>query len=42
MLKRTRKNGLQYLYMYEGSVTDDARWLLTKFLKYKNRTISRT
>jgi len=30
--KRTRKSGLQYLCVYEGSVTDDARWLPATFL----------
>jgi hypothetical protein len=33
LLKRTRKSGLQYLCVYEGSVTDDARWLPATFLK---------
>jgi hypothetical protein len=31
--KRTRKSGLHYLCVYEGSVTDDARWLPSTFLK---------
>jgi hypothetical protein len=31
--KRTRKNGLQYLCVYEGSVADDARWLPDTYLK---------
>jgi hypothetical protein len=31
--KRTRKSGPQYLCVYEGSVTDDARWLPGTFLK---------
>jgi hypothetical protein len=31
--KRTRKSGLHYLCVYEGSVTDDARWLPATFLK---------
>jgi hypothetical protein len=31
--KRTRKTGLHYLCVYEGSVTDDARWLPSTFLK---------
>jgi hypothetical protein len=31
--KRTRKTGLQYLCVYEGSVTDDARWLPATYLK---------
>ncbi|KAF1843811.1 uncharacterized protein K460DRAFT_342403 [Cucurbitaria berberidis CBS 394.84] len=31
--KRTRKSGLHYLCVYEGSVTDDARWLPSSFLK---------
>jgi hypothetical protein len=31
--KRTRKTGLQYLCVYEGSITDDARWLPATFLK---------
>lgn len=30
--KRTRKGGLQYLCVYEGSVTDDARWLPATYL----------
>jgi hypothetical protein len=30
--KRTRKSGLHYLCVYEGSVTDDARWLPATFL----------
>ncbi|KAF1839544.1 hypothetical protein BDW02DRAFT_563600 [Decorospora gaudefroyi] len=30
--KRTRKSGLHYLCVYEGSVTDDARWLPSTFL----------
>jgi hypothetical protein len=33
LLKRTRKSGPQYLCVYEGSVTDDARWLPATFLK---------
>jgi hypothetical protein len=31
--KRTRKTGLHYLCVYDGSVTDDARWLPASFLK---------
>jgi hypothetical protein len=31
--KRTRKSGLQYLCVYENSVTDDARWLSHTHLK---------
>lgn len=31
--KRTRKTGVQYLCVYEGSVVDDARWLPVSFLK---------
>lgn len=31
--KRTRKSGLQYLCVYDGSVIDDARWLPVSFLK---------
>ncbi|KAL6149776.1 squalene synthetase-like protein [Exserohilum turcicum] len=31
--KRTRKSGLHYLCVYEGSVADDARWLPATFLK---------
>lgn len=31
--KRTRKSGLHYLCVYEGSITDDARWLPATFLK---------
>ncbi|KAJ4365749.1 squalene synthetase-like protein [Neocucurbitaria cava] len=31
--KRSRKTGLHYLCVYEGSVTDDARWLPSTFLK---------
>lgn len=31
--KRTRKSGLHYLCVYDGSVTDDARWLPATFLK---------
>jgi hypothetical protein len=31
--KRTRSSGLHYLCVYEGSVTDDARWLPATFLK---------
>jgi len=31
--KRTRKSGLHYLCVYEGSVIDDARWLPATFLK---------
>jgi hypothetical protein len=31
--KRTRQSGLQYLCVYEGSITDDARWLPASFLK---------
>ncbi|CAN9125282.1 unnamed protein product [Alternaria alternata] len=31
--KRTRKSGLQYLCVYENSVTDDARWLSYTHLK---------
>ncbi|CAO2656199.1 Nn.00g050020.m01.CDS01 [Neocucurbitaria sp. VM-36] len=31
--KRTRNSGLQYLCVYDGSVTDDARWLPSTFLK---------
>ncbi|KAL5121197.1 squalene synthetase-like protein, partial [Pleosporales sp. CAS-2024a] len=31
--KRTRKSGLQYLCIYQGSATDDARWLPAEFLK---------
>jgi hypothetical protein len=30
--KRTRKSGLHYLCVYDGSVTDDARWLPATFL----------
>ncbi|KAI8939740.1 hypothetical protein NX059_003485 [Plenodomus lindquistii] len=33
LAKRTRSSGLQYLCVYEGSVTDDARWLPYTFLK---------
>ncbi|KAF2129991.1 hypothetical protein P153DRAFT_289709 [Dothidotthia symphoricarpi CBS 119687] len=33
--KRTRKTGVQYLCVYEGSVVDDARWLPVSFLKSK-------
>jgi hypothetical protein len=31
--KRTRQSGLHYLCVYDGSVTDDARWLPATFLK---------
>jgi hypothetical protein len=31
--RRTRKSGLQYLCVYEGSLTDDARWLPSSYLK---------
>ncbi|KAF1946462.1 hypothetical protein EJ02DRAFT_234026 [Clathrospora elynae] len=31
--KRTRKSGLHYLCVYEGSLIDDARWLPSTFLK---------
>ncbi|CAA9962082.1 r3h and g-patch domain-containing protein [Pyrenophora teres f. maculata] len=31
--KRTRKAGIQYLCVYEGSVIDDARWLPVTFLR---------
>jgi hypothetical protein len=30
--KRTRRSGTQYLVVYEGMVTDDARWLPATFL----------
>ncbi|KAF2814886.1 uncharacterized protein BDZ99DRAFT_566811 [Mytilinidion resinicola] len=30
--KRTRKNGLSYLVVYEGRLTDDARWLPANYL----------
>jgi hypothetical protein len=30
--KRTRKSGIHYLCVYDGSVTDDARWLPATFL----------
>jgi hypothetical protein len=33
LAKRTRKSGLQYLCIYEGSSADDARWLPLTFLK---------
>ncbi|KAH7085553.1 hypothetical protein BKA63DRAFT_459137 [Paraphoma chrysanthemicola] len=33
LAKRTRKNGPQYLCVYESSVADDARWLPLSFLK---------
>lgn len=33
LAKRTRNNGPQYLCVYEGHVTDDARWLPCTFLK---------
>ena len=31
--KRTRKSGLHYLCVYDGSIIDDARWLPSTFLK---------
>ncbi|KAF2176324.1 hypothetical protein K469DRAFT_700035 [Zopfia rhizophila CBS 207.26] len=33
---RTRKTGLQYLIVYEGSTADDARWLPASFLTTEN------
>jgi hypothetical protein len=33
LAKRIRKSGLQYLCVYDGAVTDDARWLPTTFLR---------
>jgi hypothetical protein len=33
LAKRIRKSGLHYLCVYDGSVTDDARWLPETFLK---------
>ncbi|KAF2001101.1 hypothetical protein P154DRAFT_522081 [Amniculicola lignicola CBS 123094] len=35
LASRTRKSGLQYLVVYEGSTTDDARWLPVSFLHTK-------
>jgi hypothetical protein len=31
--KRTKRSGVQYLVVYEGSVADDARWFPSSFLK---------